>query len=182
MADSIVSGCAVAVAVIAVILGQRNVRKTLDAAKRESRKARNLQVLVDVLREFRGEKLQDAREVVEKLTRAEVEARVAKKGAHKFEGSEWSHVRTLMHFFDNVGLMLVWGTIDEPPLRDFLGRPALVAWSKLEPFIAWRRQDVPQYMTYFNHLAETSRAQYDWDPILRVPPPIAELAARSGEG
>ena len=128
----------------------------LDTAEEDARQLRNLSVLTEVLREWRTEDFQKHRRFVEALDMSKYDAHAAD---NTFPTRAWISVGAVNRFYDNVGMLLFHKLVDVLPILDYMGSPALVAWSRLEEFNLAQRSKranraIPAYMGHFNFFAE----------------------------
>jgi hypothetical protein len=78
----------------------------------------------------------------------------------------------VVSYFNNVGLLVANGLIDERTVQSFMGSSVLRAWTRVSPYIRVERdkRGDPDYNGYFEHLAARCR---QWPPkplgLQRVP-------------
>jgi hypothetical protein len=155
--------------------------QTMAAAQDDAKQARDLSVLTDVLREWRDQSFQDDRRFIEAL---DLELYDLSKDP-AFPPEVWKRIWPVMHFCDNVGLLLYHNLVTEQPVLGFVGRPALAAWDKLRPFVYHVRQrGIPDYMGYFHHFVYLAAPRWQWPTQIEPSPlpkgPLGQPTAQAG--
>ncbi len=119
-----------------------------------TRQANALPVLVDLFREFRGDRQREARIVVF----SEVQSLDLTRGLDGLPDKQRDRLRDIMWYFDNLGALVTHGIVDIQPIAGFMGGSILTAWERLAPLIYAERtlrghpSDAGQYQQYFENL------------------------------
>ena len=128
-------------------------------AQRDNRRQRTFLVLIDMLGEFRRPKFQEHRDYV----RYELSYDVTRKPILRRD-TQWPHVRALLYYYENVGLLLKEG-VNKDSVIDYLGIPALEAWEVLEPFVkeVHRRRKNDLYARDYVELVREAQRKFGED-------------------
>ncbi|AGL18828.1 DUF4760 domain-containing protein [Actinoplanes sp. N902-109] len=117
-----------------------------------------LPVALDLFREFRTEQFRaDMRYLVERLW---TDWPPGGTGVLDLPDEPRARVVRVASYFNNVGVLVANGVVDERMVRGFMGQSVLRAWDRVAPFLRverTRRSD-PAYNAYFEHLAARSIA------------------------
>jgi hypothetical protein len=102
---------------------------------RQANRANQLVVMVDFMREFR-QTYNQRRFIAEKLK----QQHSAEKGIHDLPDKARRQVAAVLHYLNNLGVLVERKLIDLDDVADFIGGPILRAWSKLKPYVATERK------------------------------------------
>jgi hypothetical protein len=143
-----ISAFALAISVIVAVAAWRQIGL--------ARHANALPVLIDLFHEHRGEELADARHVVYQLKSRTLDVSKGFDGIPEEKGRKLA--KKLAWFYDNVGALVTYGTIDIEPVSGYMGGAVLDCWYVLAPFIAVERakrasaSDPASYQQHFENL------------------------------
>lgn len=115
-----------------------------------------LPILIDMFREFRDSDFKTHSSYV--VNQLKKECNPAETGYMYLPPDALVHVRTISHFYDNLGLLVANGIIDQKLVLSFMGGSILSTWTVLEPFIR-RERELRQgdYQEFFEHLAALAK-------------------------
>jgi len=115
----------------------------------ESQRSRNLLTVSQVLKEFRGEELQEHRRCLGEL----ISGAIATDGSGYIDPEVWTHLRPLIHYYDSLGLLMAYDAVDERPILAYLGLAIMDTWALSADFVRERRRSRTEYMAFFEHAA-----------------------------
>jgi len=109
-----------------------------------------LPILIDMFSEFRSPKFKrHLYYVTQRLSKEHN----SKKGFQNLPEPARTHVITVSHFFDNLGVIVANKIVDEKLVISFMGESIYSAWQALEPFIKRERElRNSEYQEYFEDL------------------------------
>ena len=125
----------IAISIVALLMSGGAIYITLLQTK-IARHSNLLPIAVDMFREYRSDEFKDANMFV--LTEMAVYCENPVPFSEIPENA-LTHVRTVSHFYDNIGLLIDKGIIDQEMVIDFMGLGAKNTWEVLEPFIRLER-------------------------------------------
>ena len=140
----------------------------------EVRKANSFPAVVDLFREYRTSEMVAARRLLsEKLPHIDPPCAI-----HDLPDDLADAALRVMHYLDNLGVMLHHGLVEPEIVSGFLGGSAARIWRELSGFIVRERASRPNgvYVEYFEHLVATLKVYRPEDARsgLRKLPPIAD--------
>lgn len=110
-----------------------------------------LPVLIDLYQEFRSDIFKQHLYYVVTTLRAEHDPN--QTGFRFLPEPAATHVRATSHFFDNLGVLVASGAVDDRYVIAFTGDTVDSAWSALEPYIIRERElKKGDYQEFFEHL------------------------------
>jgi hypothetical protein len=116
-----------------------------------SRHTNMLPVLINVYQEYRSMEFKQHFYYV--ITKLKDEHDPTKTGFRFLPEPAAAHVRITSHFFDNLGVLIVSGAVEEQYIISFVGDSIDRAWSVLEPYIMKEREFLNgDYQEFFEHL------------------------------
>ncbi|MGD8456573.1 MAG: DUF4760 domain-containing protein [Anaerolineales bacterium] len=123
---------------------------------RGSRKAETLPALIEMLGEYRSYKSVNHRKYIAAQLRQECDPN--ETGYSKLPKSAAKKVYPVSYFFDNVGMLIAAGIVDENLVLGYIGESVTSCWSVLEPYILREREiRGGDFQVYFEHLAVKAR-------------------------
>jgi hypothetical protein len=123
---------------------------------RGSRQANVLPALVEMLGEHRSYEFVCHRKYIATQLRQECDP--IETGYSKLPESAAEKVFPVSYFFDNVGMLIAAGIVDEDLVLDYIGESVTSCWSVLEPYILREREiRGGDFHVYFEHLAAKAR-------------------------
>jgi hypothetical protein len=120
------------------------------------RHANALPVTIDLVREFRAPEFKKSYYYVTQ----ELTGQQAPSLGYRLPNDAAERVIAVSHFWDNLGLLVRFGIVNEQLIIAFMGSPILRSWVALEPYIRAERamrvsgqQGSDDYQEFFEHLA-----------------------------
>ncbi|MFW9990781.1 MAG: DUF4760 domain-containing protein [Candidatus Odinarchaeota archaeon] len=147
----VLSGLSFIVAFVALIV-------SIWLSKEQNKISSSMPLVVDMFKEFRSKEFKKSAEYI--LTELE-SATKPEKGVHELDNEPKSHIETVSHFFNNIGLLVEKNLVDEDLVIDYLGGSAEEHWVILEPYIKKQRDlnKKPNYQRQFEWLINKIRSK-----------------------
>ena len=114
-----------------------------------SKKSNQLQVAIDVLREYRHIEFKNK----VKIIFANIDSQnTTHKTFEDYPADVCNALRSVSNFFDNIGLLIFHKLVDKEIIIGFMGENALTVWNKIFPLILnIRAKSGMDYQCYFEH-------------------------------
>ncbi|GAA2589594.1 hypothetical protein GCM10010435_80250 [Winogradskya consettensis] len=129
-----------------------------------------LPVALDLFREFRTGQFRDnMRYIVEDLWTEHPPG--DDTGILDLPDNDRARVIPVVSYFNNVGVLVANGVVDETVVRGFMGQSVLRAWDRAAPYLRAERlhRADPSYNAFFEHLAARCIALPPTTDLDRVP-------------
>ena len=135
--------------------------------RRLSMHANALPLVVDMFQEYRSPPFIHAREMV----MVELHRYSPDLGFSSLPDDIRGAVQTVSYFFDNVGVIVLYGLVDPRLVSAFAGGAVIRTWDTLEPFIdgEGKRRQIGSFQVNFRNLAKLMR-EYSPDEVRKKLP------------
>ena len=150
VASNLIAFVPVGISLIAVVVSV----VTLIKQGHDSRRDRDLVTLTERMREFRSDNFQAHRFCVENID----STKLVTDERGFLDDTVWKDLRPVLHYYDNLGMMMAFGLVDERPILAYVGVPIMRTWSAVADFVKERRKIQPDYLKFFGHAAARAHA------------------------
>ncbi|MEI7660888.1 MAG: hypothetical protein WCK34_01760 [Bacteroidota bacterium] len=114
-----------------------------------AKKSNQLQVAIDVLREYRNIEFKNKVKIIfENIDSHDT----AHRAFDDYPADICNALRSVSNFFDNIGLLIFHKLVDKEIIIGFMGENALTVWDKISPLILnIRDKSGMDYQCYYEH-------------------------------